>query len=506
MENPTKRWHPEPLSEGGLQPLATQTHVSLLVFAGDRAYKLKKAVRTPFLDFSTPALRREACEREVELNRRFAPDVYLGVAGVLGPEGETCDSLVVMRRMPPERRLASLAREGRGGECLESLAEVVAGFHRRAPAGPEIDAECTRDAIAARWEANIEQMEDFAANLEDAGLPERIALLARSYLAGRNPLFDQRIAQGRIRDGHGDLLADDIYCLEDGPRVLDCLEFDDRLRYVDVLDDAGFLAMDLERIAGPELGERFLEAYVAASGESHPGSLAHHYRAYRAHVRAMVAAMRYAQGDREALAEATGLLEIAHRHLVAGRVTLVLVGGLPGTGKSTVARSVGEERGWVVLRSDEVRKQLAGVEASTHEPAGFKEGLYREDVTEATYSALLGQARTHLELGCPVVLDASWSSSTRRDAAAVLAEQCSAELIQLRCEAPDTLAGQRIAARSRRGDDPSDATAEVARAMAAEFDPWPEAETLDTSGELSSTLKAAARVVSTRLSTGEGPG
>ncbi len=506
MENRTNRWHPEPVSEGGLDPLATQTHVSLLIFAGDRAYKLKKAVRTPFLDFSTPGLRREACEREVALNRRFAPDVYLGVAGVLGPEGEMCDSLVVMRRMPPERRLATLAREGRCGECLERLAEVVAGFHRSAPAGPEIDAECTRDAIAARWEANIEQMEDFAANLEDASLPERIVFLARSYLAGRKLLFDLRIAEGRIRDGHGDLLADDIYCLEDGPRVLDCLEFDDRLRYVDVLDDAGFLAMDLERIAGPDLGEKFLQAYVAASGESHPESLAHHYRAYRAHVRAKVAAMRFAQGDQEALAEATGLLEIALRHLEAGRVTLVLVGGLPGTGKSTVARSVGEERGWVVLRSDVVRKDLAGVEAPAHEAAAFKEGLYREDVTEATYSALLEQARAHLGRGYSVVLDASWSSEKRRDAAAVLAQDCSAKLIQIRCEAPDALADQRIAARARRGDDPSDATAEVARAMAAEFDPWPDAEALDTSGELNSTLKAAGLVVSKRLSTGERPG
>lgn len=499
------RWHPEPAPEGGLDPFATQTHVSLLVFAGDRAYKLKKAIRTPFLDFSTPELRLKACEREVELNRRFAPDVYLGVAQVLGPEGEVCDSLVVMRRMPPDRRLSTLAREGRCEECLEQLAEAVAGFHRVSPAGPEIDAECTRDAVAARWDANIAQLEDFAANLEDPNLPEQIAGLVRTYLAGRGPLFEARIAGGRIRDGHGDLLADDIYCLDDGPRILDCLEFDDHLRYVDVLDDAGFLAMDLERIAGKELGEKFLQAYVDASGESHPESLSHHYRAYRAHVRAKVAGMRFEQGDQEALAEAATLLEISLRHLEAGQVSLVLVGGLPGTGKSTVARSLAEERGWIVLRSDEVRKELAGVTASSHQPAAYREGLYGADLTSATYDALVERARPLLGQGYSVVLDASWSSEERREGAAGLARKTFARLVQLECRAPSQVAEQRIAARSLRGDDPSDATAQVARAMAAEFDPWPEAEHLDTSGEPDSTLESAAQIVSKKLSTRDRP-
>jgi uncharacterized protein len=499
------QWYPEPSPEGGLDPVATQTHVSMLVFAGDRAYKLKKAIRTPFLDFSSAELRQKACEREVELNRRFAPDVYLGVAQVLGPEGEICDSLVVMRRMPPDRRLSTLAREGRGEDCLEQLAETVAGLHRAAPSGPQIDAEGSRDAVAARWEANIAQLEGFAAHLDDPTLPERIAGLARIYLSGRKPLFDSRIAEGRIRDAHGDLLADDIYCLDDGPRILDCLEFDDRLRYVDVLDDAGFLAMDLERIAGRELGDRFLQAYAAASGESHPESLSHHFRAYRAHVRAKVASMRFEQGDQNALPEAATLLGIALRHLEAGQVALVLVGGLPGTGKSTVARSLAETRGWIVLRSDEIRKELAGVAASTHQPAAYREGLYGAEMTSSTYAELVERARPLLGQGYSVVLDASWSSEEGREAGAGLAQESFALLIQLQCTAPGEVAEVRIAARARKGNDPSDATVATARAMAAEFDPWPDAEDLDTSGELSSTLDAAGRVVSKKLSTGGRP-
>jgi aminoglycoside phosphotransferase family enzyme/predicted kinase len=496
----TDRWNPQPVHQGGLDPVAIQTHVSLLVFAGDRAYKLKKATRTAFLDFSTAELRRKACEREVELNRRFAPDVYLGVANILGPDGNICDSLVVMRRMPPERRLARLAGDGDCEACLQAVAEAVARFHRAAPTGPEINREGTRDALAARWEANIDQLKQFAPHLDDPSLPKRVARLARNYLAGREALFKRRIAEGRICDGHGDLLSDDIYCLDDGPRILDCLEFDDRLRCVDVMDDASFLAMDLERIAGAEVGELFLHAYQVASGDEHPRSLSHHYRGYRAHVRAKVASMRFEQDDPKALKEATALLEIALRHLEAGQIVLVLVGGLPGTGKSTVARGLAEDRGWIVLRSDEVRKEIAGVAPSSHDPAGYRQGLYREEMTKATYDALIERARPLLQNGYSVVLDASWSFAGWRREAEDLAHECFAEPVKIRCEAPAEVAEERMAIRARLGSDPSDATEPVARAMAAEFDPWPNVESLDTSGDLPSTFDLAGQILSRKLS------
>lgn len=367
-----------PATAGEFDPAVAETHVSLLIFAADRAYKLKKPIRTPFLDFSSAELRRRACEREVELNRRLAPDVYLGVADMLGPDGRACDHLIVMRRMPADRRLAKLVRAATARDrCLDAVAETIARFHASAATGPHIAAEGSRDAVLRRWEANISDMERFARQLPEPALHGRIAELARSYLAGRKPLFDRRIAEGRVRDGHGDLLADDVFCLDDGPRILDCLEFDDRLRYVDVLDDAAFLAMDLERLGGPQLGQRFLEAYQRASGERHPRSLEHHYIAYRAHVRAKVASIRHEQGDPHALAEAAALLEIAIGHLDSARVVLLLVGGLPGTGKSTLARGLAADRDWLVLRSDEIRKNLAGVPQSAHDDTGYRRGSTR---------------------------------------------------------------------------------------------------------------------------------
>lgn len=489
-----------------LDAAVAETHVSVLFFTGDRAYKLKKPVRTPFLDFSSPEARRRACLREVELNRRLAPDVYLGVADVVGPddpEGSPCDHLVVMRRMPPERRLSTLVASGGPngpvGRCLEQVARVVADFHATAASSPEISAEGRRDAVRARWEANLTEMGRYVGLLPDPRVHDRIARLARAYLAGREPLFDRRIEQGRIRDGHGDLLADDVFCL-DSPRILDCLEFDDRLRYVDVLDDASFLAMDLERLGAPEAARRFLDAYRDASDDQYPDSLAHHYTAYRAHVRAKVACLRHEQGDPEALDEASRLLELASHHLGAGRVALVLVGGLPGTGKSTLASMLAAARGWTLLRSDEVRKEHAvPMPEGTARDGGYGQGLYAPEAVEATYRALLDRARALLGIGTSVVLDASWTSARRRSEAAELARDTAADLVPLRCTAPADVAAARITARQRRGGNPSDATPAVARTMATESDPWPEAVAIDTSGSPEDSLTNAEQALSRLL-------
>jgi hypothetical protein len=477
-------------------PEIAQTHVSILFFVGNRAYKLKKPVRTPFLDFSTPEKRRAACLREVELNRRLAPDVYLGVADVTGPDGEggtACDHLVVMRRMPPGRRLArQVAAEEDEAACLEEVARIVARFHAAAATSPAISAEGTRDAVRRRWEDNIAEMGRFAE--VDPGVRDRIAGLARAYLAGRDALFDRRIREGRIVDGHGDLLADDIFCLDDGPRILDCLEFDDRLRYVDGLDDACCLAMDLEHLGGREAAGAFLTAYRREAADDHPASLAHHYIAYRAHMRAKVALLRHEQGEPEAAKRAARLLGLAERHLAAGEVRLVLVGGLPGTGKSTLARGIGHAMGWRVLRTDEVRDEVVPAQGGPG-AGGYGSGRYAPEAVEATYAALLDRARPLLAAGEPVVLDGSWTSAERRAAAAALARRSHATLVPLRCVAPAEVGAARIEARRRRGGDPSEATPTVAGAMAAREEPWPEAAAIDTTTDEASSLRAALAVL-----------
>lgn len=476
-----------------------ETHSAAVIFFGEHAYKVKKPLDLGFLDFRDRAVREATCHREVELNRRLSPDVYLGVADVHDPAGRVMDHLVVMRRMPAERRLSTLVQDPdaarREGVDIDDqiwrLAHLVAGFHARAERGPDIDATAAPDALAGRWRMNTEGLERLVDRFVDGERVAAVLALAERYLAGRHPLIDRRIADGRACDGHGDLLADDVFCLDDGPRVLDCLEFDDRLRYEDALADVAFLAMDLERLGRPDLARRFLDAYARHADDRWPASLEHHHIAYRFQVRALVTAIRAEQGKEGAADEAARLLAAAHDHLRAGRVRLVLVGGLPGTGKSTLAAGLGDALRATVLRSDEVRKELAGIPGHQPAPAGVGEGIYTPEATARTYEELLRRAEVALGLGELVVVDASWTDAAWRDEARRVAKATHADLVELRCEVPAAVAAARMEARRAAGGDPSDATPEVAEALAAAAAPWPTAATIDTSGEPAESLEAA---------------
>ncbi|HET6712036.1 AAA family ATPase [Amycolatopsis sp.] len=457
-----------------------ETHIGAVFLVGDLAYKLKKPVDLGFLDFTTRETRERVCHREVELNRRLAPDVYLGVADVTGPDGAVRDHLVVMRRMPEDRRLSTLVRRGVPLHAtIRRLARQLAAFHARAERGPGISADATRDAVRNRWRASCAQVRPFHGEVLDPATALEIEALAEDFLAGRGPLFDRRIAEGHVVDGHGDLLADDVFCLDDGPRVLDCLEFDDHLRHVDVLDDVAFLAMDLDRLGAPELGEQLLSDYREFAGDPAPPALLHHYLAYRAFVRVKVACLRHAQGDTEAAGLAGEYAELTLEHLRLGQVRLVLVGGEPGTGKSTVAGGLADRLGASLLQSDRLRKELAGLVPVRRPAEGYRQGLYDDHHTDATYAELVRRAGQLLVLGETVVLDASWNAVRHRELAAETARRTSSPLAAVRCHAPEETAAHRI---TRRAGTLSDATLEIAHRMAADADPWPEAHPLPTTG------------------------
>ncbi len=256
--------HPEDVTCTGLDLAPSRAEVAetpsaIVFFAGDRAYKLKKPVDLGFLDFRTRAARERTCRREVELNRRFSPDVYLGVADVHGPSGELCDHLVVMRRMPADRRLSALVREGAPvSAALRAVARRLATWHAAAPRGPDIAAEGTRDALRGRWAASFEQVRSFHGTTVGDAEVRRDRAAHRSLPRRTRGAVRPARPRGPGARRAGDLLADDIFCLDDGPRILDCLEFDDRLRWLDGLDDAAFLAMDLEELGATGPGRSFL--------------------------------------------------------------------------------------------------------------------------------------------------------------------------------------------------------------------------------------------------------
>lgn len=323
-------------------PEICETHTGIVVLIGNRAYKAKKSVVTDFLDFRSVQAREEACEREVRLNNRLAAGSYLGVAHLTGLVGGESEPVVVMRRYPDEIRLASMVRRGEAvQQHLSAIAERLARFHAEATRSRQIDMCARIPATRQRWQENLDVLRQHVAGVLDAAAVSETQRLALQFIKARAVLFERRIAERRIIDGHGDLIADDIFCLPDGPVLLDCLEFDDRLRYVDSLDDACFLAMDLEFLGRPDLGEFLIEEYRRLVGDPAPPALAHFFIAYRAVVRAKVDCIRTVQGDAEAATDARRHLELARKHLRAGTIRLILVGGGPGSGKTTLARGLG---------------------------------------------------------------------------------------------------------------------------------------------------------------------
>lgn len=471
-----------------------ETHSGVVVLSAERAHKVKKPVVTGFLDFSTPARRRAALDRELALNRRIAPDVYLGVVEVDDPLGGEAEPVLVMHRMPDELRLATLVTDGGAVDAhLVALAHLVADFHGTARRGPEGGV----DALRGRWTDNVEQTRTMGVLY--ATVVDEVAQRVADFLDGRGPLLARRVAQGCIVDGHADLTAEDVFCLPDGPRVLDCLDFDDRLRFVDRTDDVAFLAMDLEHLGRPGLAADFLHDYAQAAGVTvaAPASLVHHYVAYRAFVRAKIECLQHTQGRSGSAERAGGYAELALRHLRSGTVRLVLVGGLPGTGKSTVAAELAAELDARVLASDVVRVELRASGEIAGEGGTVGGGAYSPAAKDQVLVALLEQARQELGLGRSVVLDASWTSAADRGRAVALGADTVAVTTELRCTAPTGVVAARIAGRA---PGPSEATPEIAAAMARAADPWPSAAELDTTAPLPDTLQAARDLVL------EGPG
>lgn len=454
-------------------PAIAETHISVVILMGDRAYKVLKPIRTPFLDNSTPQRRLANATAEVELNRRMAPDVYLGLLDVVR-DGEPVDHVIEMRRMPQDRRLTALLTTSEAPEQLRRVARVVAAFHAAQPVTDTSAAAASHEQVVHRWRQNLEEMAALAPAILPTDRLDAVAHLADRYLEHRQPLFDQRIRDGHAREGHGDLLADDIFCLDDGPRILDCLAFDEGLRVGDVLADIAFLVMDVERLASHDLARRLLGWYQEFSGEHHPASLAHHYVAYRALVRAKVTALRAQQGGATA-ADAAAHLGQAHRHLDHGQVRLVLVGGRPGTGKSTLADALSTRLGAVVERSDELRKDLAGIGHTDRPVNELGAGIYDHSHSRRTYQELIERAGRLLVLGESVILDARWSEVWQRQLAREVAHRSSAQLVELECRLPADIARKRIRARIATASDASDVTPEMLDTLATQHADWPQA-------------------------------
>lgn len=474
---------------------ARETHLSRLFFTEDRVYKLLKPVLLPFVDFTDRDERLRAATVEIECNRRFAPDVYLGLADVT-ENNEVVDRMVVMRRLDAADELQWLLTQGPQEQRIREVARHIARMHVDLVPLTGADADAaSAEAIATNWSDNFSMLRPHVGTLIDSTEFAEVEAIASSYLQGRSELLEQRIAQGWVRDGHGDLRAEHVYCTPDGPRLIDCVAFDDRLRIGDALADIAFLAMDLDRLAGEAAARTLMRAWNEFTNEHHPSSLAHFYVAYRAHVRCKIAAIRHENGDPNAAAIATRYHRQARQHLEHARVRLIMVGGGAGSGKSTIAQTVAESVGAVWLQADEIRKDVAGIGHNDHAFAAAGEGIYSPEMTRRTHQEIRRQAGLLLRRGVSVVVDTTWRVADERSRMRSLCEQASAQVTELKCDLPRQIAKERIARRMASMYNPSDATPDLVDHIADGFEPWPEAALINTAGAVRTSLDAALEAV-----------
>jgi aminoglycoside phosphotransferase family enzyme/predicted kinase len=426
--------------------------------------------------------------------------VDLVVLVVVDGVGLPRDSVLVMRRMPDDRRLATLVREGTDvSRQVRQLAKQVAAFHATARRNADIGTAGRPLALAERWRSNIAGLRALAPSRVAPEALDAIEALSTAYVSGRTALLEQRVEAGWIRDGHGDLLADDIFLLPEGPQVLDCLDFDDRLRWMDVVDDLACLVMDLERLGARELGEQLVHDYHEFSGAVEPASLSNHYVAYRAVMRSKVTAIRESTASgslaEAAALEAGALAELGLRHLRAGLPRLVLVGGAPAAGKSTVADLLCSRLRSAVLSADRTRKELAGLDPEEHHPQGFGQGLYSATHTAAVYRALASKARFIIAQGETVVVDASFSRADQRELFRRVALDLHTPLVELECTVSSDLLASRLQDRDRAPSRYSDADLSVGMRLATGRDPWPSAVEVSTSTTVEESLGRAHEAV-----------
>lgn len=487
----------DPATHDGAAVERIDTHISTVFLAGEQVIKVKKAVTLPFLDFGPLAAREQACRKELLLNKRTAPDLYLGVEPItqdangtlaLNGAGEVVDWAIRMSRFDQSGLLNAVAARGELTRSLMlDLAEGIAAFHAKAEQRTDFGGAA---ALRATIDGNEASFSQFYGSVFDG---ERVAALmerSRQLVAQHSALLDQRQANGLVRQCHGDMHLGNI-CLIDGTPVLfDCIEFNDHFAIIDVFYDLAFLLMDLDANGYRSQASILLNAYLDLTGDYQGLAVLPLMLSMRAQIRSHVsAAIAQHVPDPAPLRKAAlDYLALAERYLAQAPVSLVAVGGLSGSGKSRCARGLAPRFaygvGAVVLRSDVLRKQLAGVRPTDRLPPE----AYGPGSSEAVYARLCEQAQTLLALGQPVIADAVFARPHERTAIEATAQATGVPFSGLWLAADPAVAAERISSRTRNA---SDATPDVLQAQLG-YDlgemTWTQ---LDSSGAKSETDTAA---------------
>lgn len=481
-----------------------QTHISIVLLGRQHVLKLKKPVDFGFLDYTTLEKRRLACEAEINLNRRLCPDAYIGVQVIreadgrltLSEDGSILDYGVLMKRLPDDFMLDRLiARDEVTESMIDRVADRLGAFHREARRGPDIDKYGEIEMIRANWEENFTQTSSYIDRTIRASEFDTIRTWVNNWIEVNKKKLSERVRESHICDGHGDVRSESI-CITNGICIFDCIEFNERFRYTDVASEVAFLAMDIDARGRPDLGYYFAERYQARTGDGQLFDLLPFYRCYRAYVRGKVLSFRldeseFSKGEREAAAtRARSYFHLAHRYAAPlDNPTVIIVTGLSGTGKTSLARAIAGEMGLRVVSADAVRKSIFEMGNGEYE---YGEGPYSSQANRITYEKMIEIGKESLKKYGGVVLDATFRRTTDRAMAREMALKAGANLRFIECKLSPESVRLRLEKRALLKEGLSDATWTTYSHQRNEFKPLedlPSREHLvvDTTGSLSVT-------------------
>jgi len=462
-----------------------QTHISWVFVASPFVFKVKKPVNLGFADFSTLEKRHYFCQREVELNRRLCPEVYLGVVPIFktasgfsfNGEGEIAEYCVKMKELSRGWFLSELLTKNLVGEAeINRVLSRLHRFYQSQSPGPDIDLWGTPENLKISTDENFAQVEPFAGKNISPAAFETVRHFTNRFYAVHGELFRERIQQHRIRDCHGDLHLDHIHVTPDTLSIFDCIEFNDRFRFIDVANDVAFLAMDFDFEGRSDLANLLLRNAVRQFQDVAMLKIASFYKCYRAFVRGKVesilATEKETRKPQEHEKQAARYFRLALRYAVTDSEPLVLaVMGRVGTGKTTVAKRLASELDWPIFSSDKIRKTLAGAALAERTAPELREEIYSDEMTEQTYGELVRQGLAALENRHGVVLDATFSSRTYREFLRQECEKAKVHLQVIELDVDRATIASRLKARDQNAGEISDAHLEDLEKLTAAYEP-----------------------------------